>query len=130
MDRLELFLNFSKKIYLQIWPEPSRNLADQLILFKQGGSDYARHSTASPQDSKCYLHLCCGNRHYLYFKWLMYYYILDNMYIMVIWVVEFSSEEVQNILQKTMNYFNNDKTNQYFVIRTNSLNKILEKKKE
>ena len=48
---------------------------------------------------------------------------------MVICVVEFSSEEVQNFLQKTMNYFNNDKTNQYFVIRTNSLNKILEKKK-
>ena len=29
-----------------------------------------------------------------------------------------------------MNYFYNDKTNQYFDIRTNSLNKILEKKKE
>ena len=29
-----------------------------------------------------------------------------------------------------MNYFNNDKTNQYFDIRTNSLNKILEKKKD
>ena len=29
-----------------------------------------------------------------------------------------------------MNYFNNDKTNQYFYIRTNSFNKILEKKKE
>ena len=29
-----------------------------------------------------------------------------------------------------MNYFSNDKTNQYFDIRTNSLNKILEKKKE
>ena len=29
-----------------------------------------------------------------------------------------------------MNYFNNDKTNQYFDIRTNSLNKILEKKRK
>ena len=29
-----------------------------------------------------------------------------------------------------MNYFNNDKTDQYFDIRTNSLNKILEKKKD
>ena len=29
-----------------------------------------------------------------------------------------------------MNYFNNDKTNQYFDIRTNSSNKILEKKKD
>ena len=29
-----------------------------------------------------------------------------------------------------MNYFNNDKTNQYFDIVTNSLNKILEKIKE
>ena len=29
-----------------------------------------------------------------------------------------------------MNYFNNDKTNQYFDIRTNSLNKILEKNKD
>ena len=29
-----------------------------------------------------------------------------------------------------MNYFKNDKTNQYFDIRTNSLNKILEKKKD
>ena len=29
-----------------------------------------------------------------------------------------------------MNYFNNDKTNQYFDIRTNSLDKILEKKKD
>ena len=29
-----------------------------------------------------------------------------------------------------MNYFNIDKTNQYFAIRTNSLNKILEKKKD
>ena len=28
-----------------------------------------------------------------------------------------------------MNYFNNDKTNQYFNIRTNSFNKILERKK-
>ena len=27
-------------------------------------------------------------------------------------------------------HFNNDKTNKYFDIRTNSLNKILEKKKE
>ena len=32
-------------------------------------------------------------------------------------------------LPNTMNYFNNDKTNQYFDIRTNSCNKILEKKK-
>ena len=29
-----------------------------------------------------------------------------------------------------MNYFNNDQTNQNFDIRTNSFNKILEKKKE
>ena len=29
-----------------------------------------------------------------------------------------------------MNYFNNDKTNQYFDIRTNSLDKILEKIKD
>ena len=29
-----------------------------------------------------------------------------------------------------MNFFNNDKTNQYFDIRTNSLNKILEKEKD
>ena len=29
-----------------------------------------------------------------------------------------------------MNYFNNDKTNQYFDIRTNSLTKMLEKKKK
>ena len=29
-----------------------------------------------------------------------------------------------------MNYFNNDKTNQYFEIRTNPSNKILEKKKD
>ena len=35
-----------------------------------------------------------------------------------------------NFLPKTMNYINNDKTNQYFDIRTNSLNKILEKKKD
>ena len=35
-----------------------------------------------------------------------------------------------NILSKTMNYFNNDKTNQKFDInRTNSLNTILEKRK-
>ena len=29
-----------------------------------------------------------------------------------------------------MNYFNNDKTNQYFDIRKKSLNKILEEKKD
>ena len=29
-----------------------------------------------------------------------------------------------------MNYFNNDKTNQYFDIRTNYLTKMLEKKKD
>ena len=29
-----------------------------------------------------------------------------------------------------MNYFNNDKNNQYFDIRANSFNKILEKKKK
>ena len=34
------------------------------------------------------------------------------------------------MLPKTMNYFNNDKTNQYLDIGTNSLNKILEKKKD
>ena len=32
-------------------------------------------------------------------------------------------------LPKTINYFNNDETNQYFNIRTNYLNKILERKK-
>ena len=29
-------------------PEPSRNLADQLTLFKTRGADYSRHTTASP----------------------------------------------------------------------------------
>ena len=35
-----------------------------------------------------------------------------------------------NILPTTMNYFNKDKTNQYFDIRTNFLNEIFEKKKK
>ena len=33
-------------------PEPLRNLADQLILFKPWGADYARHITASPPGFK------------------------------------------------------------------------------
>ena len=37
-------------------------------------------------------------------------------------------EQWLKILPKTMNYIN-DKANQYFDIRKNSLNKILEKKK-
>ena len=36
-----------------------RNLADQLNQFKPGGgANYAPHTTASPPDSKSYLHLC------------------------------------------------------------------------
>ena len=35
-----------------------------------------------------------------------------------------------NILSKTMNYFNNDKTSPYFYIRKYSLNKVLEMRKD
>ena len=34
------------------------------------------------------------------------------------------------MLPKTMNYFNNDKTNQYFNVNTIFLNKILEREKD
>ena len=37
-------------------PPPPRNLANQLTLFKLLG-DYASHTTASPPDSKSFLHL-------------------------------------------------------------------------
>ena len=42
--------------------EPPRDLADQLTLFKPRGEDYAPHTTASPPDSKSYLHLFKGTR--------------------------------------------------------------------
>ena len=35
-----------------------QNLADQLNLFEPGWADFAPHTTASPPDSKSYLHLC------------------------------------------------------------------------
>ena len=39
-------------------PEPPpRNLADQLTLLEPGWADFAPHTTASPPDSKSYLHL-------------------------------------------------------------------------
>ena len=36
---------------------PAQYLADQLTLFKPRGADYACHTTASPPNTKCYLHI-------------------------------------------------------------------------